>query len=356
MTQDRLDKWTTWAEIAAQPAIWRNWGGTFDPGAIADWIAAQDVDEIWLSGAGTSAYVGDIVAAALEGRAGVPIRSVPSTDIVSRPQSYLRGRRPLVISFGRSGDSTETIGVLDALDALAPQAPRLNITCNPDGALARRAASGAHKVITLPVETHDTGFAMTSSFSTMLLTALGVLERAKNFSDRLTGLAEAFDHLRQGFAPRPRPGRAVFLGTGPLAFAAREAALKVLELTAGQTPALWDSTLGFRHGPKSFVTGDTALFLFASSDPHARRYEYDLAAELVSQFPKATLTVIGPGAEVEVAAPWGDAWAAPLMVGYAQMLAVCWSDALGLNVDAPFEGRGTLTRVVSGVALYRVAP
>ena len=356
MSLDHLDKRATWAEIAAQPAIWRAWGGAFDPVEVADWIGAQEVDEIWLSGAGTSAYIGDIIAAALEGRSGPPVRAVPSTDIVSRPQTYLRGRRPLVFSFGRSGDSTETIGVLKALDALAPLAPRLNITCNPGGALATCAAPGPQKVIVLPVETHDAGFAMTSSFSTMLLTALGVLERADDFADRLNRLADAFERLRQGFAPRRCPDRAVFLGTGPLAFAAREAALKVLELTAGQTPALWDGPLGFRHGPKSFVTGDTALFLFASSDPHARRYEIDLAAELVSQFPEATLTVIGPGAEVEVAAPWGDAWAAPLMGGYAQMLAVNWSDALGLNVDAPFEGRGTLTRVVSGVTLYEVGP
>jgi tagatose-6-phosphate ketose/aldose isomerase len=35
---------------------------------------------------------------------------------------------------------------------------------------------------------------------------------------------------------------------------------------------------------------------------------------------------------------------------------VRWSDALGLPVDDPFAGQGTLTRVVSGVQLYPVAP
>ena len=354
MTLDHLDKWATWSEIAAQPAIWRNWGRSFDLLNIADWIAARGVDEIWLSGAGTSAYIGDIIASALEGCPGPRVRSVPSTDIVSRPRDYLVGRAPLIVSFGRSGDSAETIGVLEALDTLAPQAPRLNITCNPDGALATRPAPGPQKVIVLPAETHDAGFAMTSSFSTMLLTALGVLESAQDFASRLNHLADAFDQQRANFSRRPRPDRAVFLGTGPLAFAAREAALKVLELTAGQTPALWDSTLGFRHGPKSFVTEKSALFLFVSSDAYARRYEGDLIAELKAQFPTAPLTVIGPGGDIEFTAPFGDAWSVAPMVGYAQMLAVCWSDALGLNVDAPFEGRGTLTRVVSGVTLYEV--
>ena len=50
------------------------------------------------------------------------------------------------------------------------------------------------------------------------------------------------------------------------------------------------------------------------------------------------------------------AWGAALAVPYAQMLAAVWSDRLGLKVDNPFEGRGTLSRVVAGVRLHPVAP
>jgi tagatose-6-phosphate ketose/aldose isomerase len=145
----------------------------------------------------------------------------------------------------------------------------------------------------------------------------------------------------------------VFVGAGPLAFAAREAALKVMELSAGRIPALWDSTLGFRHGPKSFVHGATDIWVFLSAEAHAARYDADLVAELRGQFPASRVTAVGPGGDVDMPT---DGAQVVLPVVLAQMLAVVWSDALGLPVDDPFAGQGTLSRVVSGVTLYPVLP
>ena len=47
--------------------------------------------------------------------------------------------------------------------------------------------------------------------------------------------------------------RIIYLGSGSLEGLAREAQLKILELTAGKIVTAFDSPLGFRHGPKSFV-------------------------------------------------------------------------------------------------------
>lgn len=352
-----LTRFTTWREIHAQPAIWRDWAAALDVAGLRAWVADQRVDEVWFCGAGSSAYIGEIVVAALEGGSGPRLRAVATTDLVARPHAYLNGRRVLVVNFGRSGNSAETVGTLDALDALAPDAPRLNITCNAGSALASRQA--AHqRVILLPEATHDAGFAMTSSFSTMLLTALAVFDlsasgsetkgRLETVSADLSAHLSAFTTFAQ--AAR-RPERAVFVGSGPLAFAAREAALKVMELAAGQIPALWDSTLGFRHGPKSFVRGATDIWVFGSADPHAARYDADLVAELRGQFPQSLVTLVGPKGDVDVpTAGWGII----LPVVLAQVLAVVWSDGLGLTVDDPFAGQGTLSRVVSGVTLYPV--
>ncbi|MFN4203686.1 MAG: SIS domain-containing protein [Tabrizicola sp.] len=347
-----LARHATSREIHAQPAIWRDWGAWLPVADLREWISEAGVDEVWFCGAGTSAYIGDILAAGLEGKPGPRLRSVPTTDIVARPRAYLTGAPKLIVSFGRSGNSTESLGLLDALDALAPAWPRLNITCNATSALARDAKA---RVVTLPEATHDQGFAMTSSFSTMLLTAAAIFDgslpapqtpaRFSSLADSLATLIPAFTTQTQAIR---RPARAVFLGSGPLAFAAREAALKVMELSAGQIPALWDSSLGFRHGPKSFTRDETDLWLFRSADPHTRAYDDDLLAELHVQFPASRITA------PDIPQPFGDLWSAPLYVALAQLLAVHWSDALGLNVDDPFAGQGTLTRVVSGVRLHPV--
>lgn len=343
-------QWATWAEVVQQPRIWRDWAGQLDIAGLQGWIDGLDVDEVWFAGAGTSAFIGDILATGLEGRAGPSFRSVPTTDIVLRPAALLTGRRPLVVSFGRSGNSAETIGTLDALDALAPDAPRLNITCNAQSALATRQSKAETRVIVLPSETHDAGFAMTSSFSTMLLTALALFDRQADAGAMTQGLARDLERrLRAGPTPAPLPARAVYLGTGPLMYAGREAALKVLELTAGAVPTLWDSPLGFRHGPKSFVDDGTRITLFGASDPHARRYEADLIAEIGQQFPGAALHHLpaDPGGRPDV-------WQAALAVAQVQIEAVLWSHAMGLNVDDPFQGKGTLTRVVADVPLYAI--
>ncbi len=238
-TPDPLSRHATWREIQSQPAVWRDWGAALPVADLRTFVTETGVTEVWFCGAGTSAYIGDILAAGLEGAAGLRFRSVPTTDVVARPKAYLQGAPRLVVSFGRSGNSTESIGLLDALDALAPGWPRLNITCNAGSALAKDPKA---KVIALPDATHDAGFAMTSSFSTMLLTAAAIFDAglapaaAPARFDRLAAdLASLLpDFTTQARASR-RPDRVVFAGSGALAFAAREAALKVMELSAGQT-------------------------------------------------------------------------------------------------------------------------
>ncbi len=355
MTQPDLTSWATWGEIHAQPAIWRAWADQLDIAGLRGWVAGLDVTEVWFCGAGTSAYIGDIIVAGLMGRSGLPLRSVATTDLVARPHAHLTAARPLVVSFGRSGNSTESLGTLDALDALAPDAPRLNITCNPDGALATRSSAGDQRIVLLPEACHDAGFAMTSSFTTMLMTALAVFDPASD-AGHLRTLADVAGDLLPRVAAMPPPNRAVYVGSGPLAYVAREAALKVMELSAGDIPALWDSTLGFRHGPKSFVTDGTLISIFVSSDAAAARYDTDLAAELRAQFPNASVQTIGQGCDVDIATPLGDTWGAAAAIIPAQIAAARWAQDLGYNVDNPFIGMGTLSRVVAGVTLYPVTP
>lgn len=366
MTNESMSSpvWSTETEINAQPDIWEAWAEVL-PDLAADlsaWIERRRPDIIWLVGAGTSAFIGETLAVYLDRRLhGIPVRSIPSTDLVARPSDYLQlGVRPLVVSFGRSGNSSETLGTLALLDRDCLSADRLNITCNADSALAttEHPGSGEQKVIVLPAACHDQGFAMTSSYTTMLLTALACLSGASG--DKICGnireLSTAARHLLRNAPDLPRPARAVFLGSGPFLGTARESALKVLELAAGQVVTAWDSTLGFRHGPKAITDDSTTVFVFLSSDPLTRKYDDDIIAELRSQFPDATTISIGDpthGAMPDMSLPTSlpDVWNAALFVLVAQILSVAWSKSLELNVDNPFEG-GNLSRVVSHVRLY----
>ena len=348
---------STWAEIHAQPDIWRSWADAFDFGEVRAWVRRLAVREVWFCGAGTSAYIGDIIAAGLPLAGPIRFRSVPSTDLVSRPGYYLKNPPEdlLIVNFGRSGNSSETLGTLDAVAALALGTPMLNITCNPEGALARDTSG---RTIVLPEACHDAGFAMTSSFSTMLLTALAIFDGDADVAGKFRRLADLADTALPGlverFAGTKAPARAVFVGSGPLAFAARESALKVMELSAGRIPALWDSALGFRHGPKSFVCDGTANFVLLSPDEDTRRYENDLVDELRVQFPGATTATIGTGGDFETGSIGDAAWDAVLSVLPAQIAGVIWSAQLGLNIDDPFAGQSTLSRVVSGVRLHPI--
>lgn len=363
----RFDHWITFQESMAQPDIWRAWAEplTVYSDAISEWLAARDHEEVWFCGAGTSAFIGDTLCSHLNRPdARTRYRSIPSTDLVSCPGSYIvTDKRILVVSFGRSGDSSETIGTMDLLDTHMPQADRLHFTCNPDGALARRrpTGTGEYKIVLLPAITNDRGFAMTSSYSTMLLSALACLDSKMPLpvTEALEMLAAAGERLlRDALAlvegNAQLPSRAVYLGSGSLTASARESALKVLELTHGKIPTLWDSTLGFRHGPKAVVDDETRVYILVSCDPQTRRYDLDAANEIRAQFGSDAAVVLGAreaGVDLVVPTIVNDAWTSVLYVLVAQINAISWSDALGVNVDNPFA-EGNLSRVVAGVTLY----
>ncbi|MDO5630879.1 MAG: SIS domain-containing protein [Paracoccus sp. (in: a-proteobacteria)] len=351
-----MTNFATEREIRQQPQVWRDFAPalTEQADALRAWIAARDHDQVWFCGAGTSAFIGESLAVTLNaGPGSARFRAVPSTDLVGTPQNYVRdGLRVLVVSFGRSGNSSESVGSLDLLDTHAPGYDRLHITCNASSVLATRAmpdgAAGQFRALILPPETEDAGFAMTSSYTTMYLSALSVFAPpADGVVAQWGRVADAAESIiAQGFAQTPDlPGRAVFLGAGALAGAARECALKVLELTAGQVVTMFDTPLGFRHGPKAVVNDTTRIFVLGSAYPQTARYEADLIDELGRQYQDGIATRLVPSGGLD------DAWSVPLHVIPAQILALQWAQALGLNADDPFAGRN-LTRVVSGVTLY----
>jgi tagatose-6-phosphate ketose/aldose isomerase len=329
-------------------------------------MADDPLARIILTGAGTSAYVGGCLAPVLDRELAARVDAVPTTDIVSSPHLHLHPEQPLLlVSFGRSGNSPESLQAVALAESLVKEVRHLVVTCNSDGALGKARLRQAMTLL-LPEETHDVSFAMTSSFSCMMYATLNALGRAGAFDGRIGAITQAMRRVIQETQDTLRDiagashERVVYLGSGPFQSLAREATLKLGELTNGAVATCFDSPLGFRHGPKTFVNERTLVMVFVSNDPLTRKYDHDLLDELrrdgraarvieVTARPRTDLardTLHVPGmaeaADVELLWPY---------IAVAQLYAFHQSRTLGLSPDNPNK-EGTVNRVVQGVRLY----
>jgi len=370
-------RWTS-REITQQPALWREVGRT----AVAEHSATEaflrPVLErpglrIVLTGAGTSAFAGEILAPALSRSLGRRVEAVATTDIVSAPRSFLAEDVPtLLVSFARSGNSPESVAATHLAERYLTECHHLVITCNREGQLYRdhTDAAGSH-VLLMPAASNDQGFAMTSSFTCMSLAARVALTGGWPDGDLVERLAAAAEHVLGAFGDAAREvagagfERIVYLGSGALTGLARECALKMLELTAGGVVTFFDSSLGFRHGPKSVLDTRTLTVVYLSNDPYTREYDLDIVAEVRQVLGDEGVLVVTAQERAEdsdrlgavrtwVVPGLADAEDAELALVFAvcgQLLGLHFSLAIGCTPDNPSPS-GKVNRVVEGVTIY----
>jgi tagatose-6-phosphate ketose/aldose isomerase len=367
--------WTA-REILQQPELWPEIGAQILAAApeldvtLAPLLKQPGV-RILLTGAGTSAYIGECLTPALVKALGVRIDTVATTDLVADPGTHLQAKVPtLAVSFARSGNSPESMAALQLLDQAIPSVIHLVVTCNREGALYRHAQSAKNvRTVLLPARADDRSFAMTSSFTGMLWAAGCALRAvdssavraacAVSLAQRL--IPQRLSLLRQLIQQKFE--RVVFLGAGEFKGLAREAALKMLELTDGRVAALAETPLGFRHGPKTILNRDTLVVLFTGSDPYARRYDLDLLQELRSEAIAGKVIALCVNDDlpthadnIAIGANMGSTQVSNLELClpyamFAQSLALLRSMSLGVRPDNPNPG-GTVSRVVKGVTIY----
>jgi tagatose-6-phosphate ketose/aldose isomerase len=357
-------------EIAQQPALWREVAKSIttqraEQGAfLAPLMQRKDL-RIVLTGAGTSSYAGEVLAPALRRRLDRRVEALATTDLVADPRAFLSEDVPtLLVSFSRSGDSPEGVAATRLADQLLSDCHHLVLTCNPEGRLYREHVdSSSSMVMCMPEAANDQGFAMTSSFTCMVLAAWLVLT-ADEPDETVHRLATAAERALPRIAERTRAlvatgyERFVYLGSGALTGLAHESALKLLELTAGQVVTHADTPLGFRHGPKAVLNDRTLAVTYVSNDTYTRRYDLDLVDELRRSIDPAS--VIALSAEQS---PGDDVWLLPGLDGMddvslslcfvlvAQTIALHASLHLGHAPDNPFPSK-EVNRVVQGVTIH----
>lgn len=367
----------TWTEeeIRQQPASWIRSLTNIDAmrAAIDNFLAPllrKDDLRIVLTGAGTSAFIGEIIAPWLASHTGQNISAVPTTDLVTNPMDYLNPTHPLLlVSFARSGNSPESVAAVELANQFVPECYHLSITCNEAGSLYQNAvASDNAFALLMPAETHDRGFAMTSSITTMMASCLAVFapkiinsQTFRDVADRCQTILSSLGDFSHGVFGNGAWKRIVYLGSGGLQGAARESALKVLELTAGKLAAFYDSPTGFRHGPKSLVDNETLIVVYISSHPYTRQYDLDLLAELRRDDQAMRVVAVaaesdsiieaGPHILLPPARHFIDSELAFCYLMYAQVFALTQSINVGNTPDTPSRS-GTVNRVVQGVVIH----
>ncbi len=371
--QRRLGYFHTLREICQQPWTWPRTcqvmlavRGSFEK-------SLAGVRSLTLTGSGSSQYAAECVQFAMRNGAGLRTESVGGGDLLTFGGKVLPPDRPgLLISLARSGDSPESRGAMELLLDTEPEIRHIVLTCNEQGSLTKAWRDHAKVLVTtLPRETNDQSLVMTSSFTNLLLAArfMGMLTKPEEYERLCSGMsniakeviAKNFDALA-GIA-KLNFERVVFLGTGSRFAAAREAALKMLEMTAGRVTTLCETYLGFRHGPMSYVQDKTLLVCFLSSDSILRAYELDLLQELDRKNLGLSKLVVGENIpqrilrkqDVAVECPglaaFGDEEAATIDVVVAQLLGFFRCLQEGLRPDSPSED-GIIQRVVESFPLH----
>jgi tagatose-6-phosphate ketose/aldose isomerase len=343
-------------EIFAQARLWPGTAHTVVEEIAQIGVAPRlEGARVVLTGAGTSAYAAEAIASAWP-------RAIahPTTDLLVDPKRLL-AEADILISLARSGDSPESAAVVQVARSLRPDLYQLAIVCNPNGELAQ---SDVDQVLKLDPRTDDHSLVMTASFSNLVLAGLtlarpqDVLNHVDRLSERTESLLDTLAQTTLQAAHRV-VDRVVVLSSSPLSGWRHEAALKILEMTAGRFPVMSETYLGLRHGPMVFVTPGTLVLCLLSSDPLRRAYELDLVGELrekqigclagiadaeeAAQYFDAVIPAVAPGLD--------DALRTPFEIVAAQLLGYGVSRLSGLNPDNPSPD-GIIHRVVQGVRIH----
>ena len=369
----------TTREIEQQPELWQQTWSIFQNNKtkIIDFLS--QINQKWgkvrviFTGAGTSAYVGNTIMPYLQkhgDRKKYDFEAIDTTKIVSTPEDYLEKDTPtILVSFARSGNSPESVATVELAKKLVTNLYQIAITCAPEGHLAQDLEGDPTGfVLLMPEKSLDQGFAMTGSFSCMSLMALLVF-------DTLTD--ENKEHIVSQIAQMGKSvidredkiqslvdidfNRITYIGSGSLGGLAEETRLKILELTAGEVAALFDTSMGLRHGPKSFLDKKTIVFDFVSNNTYTRQYDLDILNEIRDD--QIVPLVMAVGQEKEDQDFSGksfmfaekellpDAYLALPDVMFGQTIALLTSIKVNNKPDTP-SPTGTVNRVVKGVTIH----
>lgn len=365
---EKNDAYNTYYEIFQQAEKWSEVYRLYEQRKekIEEFLAKVGSDvKIIFTGAGTSEYVGNILNEYLKSLGTYDFSSIATTDLVSAPYLHFKkDQKTLLVSFARSGNSPESLAAVNLGEQIVDDFYNMALTCAPDGKLALKLKDDDKSFVFIePEGTNDKGFAMTSSFSSMLLTGLLIFDKRDDKKELVESIAKTCQAI---IADKENIEklvdfdfeRIIYLGSGPLYKLTNEARLKILELTAGNVASLYESSMGFRHGPKSFVNDKTLVVSFISKNSYTRKYDLDILEETFADKIAPRIIAI---ANEEINGDFEkliyknqineDIYLALPYIVIAQLISLITSLRVGNTPDNPSKS-GTVNRVVKGVEIH----
>jgi tagatose-6-phosphate ketose/aldose isomerase len=367
----------TVSEIRQQPMLWQETYNIVKENEekIKNFLnrGLKENTRIILTGAGTSDYVGDTIYTYLAKKLNLRVEAIASTDLVSNPEEFIEENVPtILVSYARSGNSPESVGAFNLFKDNVKDISQLVITCNSEGELAKKASiSDRDLCVLMPEASNDKSFAMTSSFSCMLLASLLIfdinnLEENKKYVDIVINqgnsiLDTKWEDIKE--LTELNSSRVVYLGSGALKGLCQEMALKNLELTSGKVVSVCESVLGFRHGPKSIINDETLVIFMNSTNKYTNLYDMDLIKEINGDSGNHKLAVISYEKNEELKDVCDkyigiDGQTIPEVYTvfnymlFGQIFGLFNSIRLGISPDNP-RPDGTVNRVVKGVVIHK---
>jgi glucosamine--fructose-6-phosphate aminotransferase (isomerizing) len=265
--KEQYEAFHTWKEIVSQGEAWRGVLEELARDEIADEFlnGFSEAQRCIFVGCGTSYYLAEAAARSWAMLTGQPAHPIPASEVLLFPNLLLsEGKGLCAITISRSGQTSETVRAARILRQEL-RIPTFGISC----ARASDLEKSCQGTIVLSY-CDETSTVMTKSFTGMLLALQFLAARFANnpqfiadlrtMADRFSLRISALGDLLEEFNRRNNFENFVFLGQGAFYGIAREASLKLMEMSCSYSQFF--HTLEFRHGPRAIVSPKACVTFF----------------------------------------------------------------------------------------------
>ncbi|HRF48776.1 MAG TPA: SIS domain-containing protein [Anaerolineales bacterium] len=326
-------------EIQSQPESWRAALKVLEAehGALTRLgrdLRAHAQPNLLIAGCGSTFYLAQAAAVALQAHTGLPARALPASEVWLNEAATLRGARTALLAVSRSGETTETLRACEAYRDRG-LGPIVTLSCYPGRPLPELGDLN----LVLP-SGQEESVAQTRAFSTLYLTTLylaalwgedaGLVRDLTRLPQAGADVIERSRGLAESLGRDAEIDRFYFLGSGLRYGLAGELSLKMKEMSLSHSEPF--HMLEFRHGPMSMVTPNT-LIVAQLSDAQGEA-ERAVIADM-RRLGARILTIAEKDADFDLASGLGETARSLLALPIGQRMAFARSVSKGLDPDRP---------------------